>query len=103
MHETTRPHSGAVSGPSSGQSSGQQSGPLSRPAARRLAAATQKVNKAKREGPKATVEAMRASLLSAVKINPSQTVINEVADYALAKIHELYRDADRSGADSDRW
>jgi hypothetical protein len=75
-------------------------GQLSAQAARRLAAATQRINNAKRLGPKATIEAVRVSLLSAVKANPSQTITAEVADHVLIKLHELYRGADHPGTPS---
>lgn len=79
---------------------GGPSGQLSAQSARRLAAATKRIHQAKRLGPKATVEAVRACLLAAVKVNPSRTITDEVADHALIKLRELYQDADRSWAQS---
>lgn len=83
-----------------GGSAGPAPGRLSPRGARRLAAATARVNKAKRLGPRATVEAVRACLLSAVKANPSAAFTDQIADYVLAKIGEMYADADRSGGKS---
>lgn len=74
----------------------EQLSPLS---ARRLAAATRRINKARQVGPKATVDAMRACLLSAVKTNPSsQELVDPLIDSVLATVRELYLDADRRWA-----
>lgn len=70
--------------------------------ARRLAAATASINDAKAEGPTATVNAIRKCLLSAAKLNPSgraPEIINEIADFTLASLRELYLPAaNRDGA-----
>jgi hypothetical protein len=63
---------------------------IARQAARRVAAATRRITEAKSRGSKDTIEAIRVSLLSAAKIHPHQTVTDDVADYALARIRELY-------------
>lgn len=63
-------------------------------AARRIAAATRRVNDAKAEGPAEAVAAIRACLLSAVKLNPSgqaPAMIDRIADYALAELRDLYQ------------
>lgn len=61
-----------------------------RQAARRIAAARNRIAKARRLGPRATVEAVRLSLLSAVRTHPSQEFADEVADFVLAKLRDLY-------------
>jgi hypothetical protein len=67
-----------------------------RQAARRIASATQRITEAKRRGPRDTIEAIRVSLLSAVRVHPDQAVTDDVADYALARIRELYEKEARS-------
>lgn len=71
-------------------------------AARRLTAAADRINDAKRESPTATVNAIRTCLLSAAKLNPSgraPEIINEIADFTLASLRELYLSAvNRDGA-----
>lgn len=63
-----------------------------RQAARRVAAARDRIARAKRLGPKETVEAVRVSLRSAVRLYPlrAEDLVDDVADYALARIRELY-------------
>jgi hypothetical protein len=67
-----------------------------RQAARRIASATQRITEAKGRGAKDTIEAIRVSLLSAVRVHPDQTITDDVADYALARIRELYEAGARS-------
>jgi hypothetical protein len=67
-----------------------------RQAARRIAAATVRINEAKRLGPRATIDAVRRCLVSAVRVNPDPSIVGRYADDALAAIRELYT-SPRSG------
>jgi hypothetical protein len=60
-------------------------------AARRINAATRRLNKARQAGSWETVEALRAVLLSAVKVAESpQPTLDEVVAYVLVKLPEMY-------------
>lgn len=70
---------------------------MSKQSARRLATATRRIRNAKLKGERATVDALRDILLSAGKTNPSYGLVYEVADTVLARLPDLYLDAD------ERW